>query len=155
MRSVPAQAEAPHFHGALVLPLLLLAAPALAQEGYAIHLEMDGEAAGYLAAVGEQVVVRAAYFGAPRSQGATLDEAGQVALGDEAAVVAPESQDVPLGSALDQLPLGTVAGPMVSLTAVSAAMAFPDNMLDCTPVEAPLAEVQAGAVVIACKVLGM
>jgi hypothetical protein len=140
---------------ALALSLVLAAPAALAQDALSVTLQIEPETAGYLAAVGEQVVVRAAYFGEPVAADAAVDDTGRVALGDEAKIVPAEDQVVALGSALGQLPLDSVKVPMVSFTVSTAALAFPDNMLDCTPMELPIAEASAAENVVTCKLLGM
>ncbi len=140
---------------AFALSLVLVAPAAWAEDVLSVTLQIDPEAAGYLAAVGEQVVVRAAYFGEPVSADAAVDEAGRVALGDEARIVPAEDQVVGLGSALGQLSLDSVKVPMLAVTVSTAALAFPDNMLDCAPLELPIAEASGAENVIACKLLGM
>ncbi|NUB44552.1 hypothetical protein GEU84_009180 [Fertoebacter nigrum] len=143
-------------HVAIVLAAALcgIAQVGLAQDTtFYLDLRFDPAALERLSAMGERVMVSAWYHGDPSSPDVAVDEIGQVFLGAEQAEVWPGNQTLRLGGMLAGAPLAQVSEARVNINVFTARLVHEDNLLDCSLVDGPMSEVQAGKPGIFCTLL--
>lgn len=142
---------------ALATCLLLpgLASPALAEDPVSLHITFDAKAAAKIAAAREMVEVSVWYEGEPTAAGkAHASEIGLVYMGAEVYQIFPRDQTIRLGGARAGLPVDLAGAPMVTVNVYTARHVLEDNLLDCTLVSGPLAELAGKTHEIACKLIG-
>lgn len=152
----------------LFLPMLACS-PAPAADGLASHaaapaspyafdvrLTLTPRAAEKLVATKERVIVNSMFWGAPNAAAKpSVDEMGQIPLGEDFVEVAPESATVTVPAAnFDPDALANIEGaPQVLVNVYSARKVHADNLLDCGIYEGPVAMAQQKPVDIRCDLI--
>lgn len=140
----------------LIAALCLCGLPAFAAETISLEVQLDPAALAKLQVLNEGVVISGWFSGEPVAGNTVpLDEMGLVWLGKEELTIWPQaSAKVTLGSGLSAAPVASVVAPMLNVNVFTARFADEDNLLDCSLVEGPLAELAKSPQVITCKLIG-
>lgn len=140
----------------LTAALCLCALPTIAAaETISLEVQLDPAALAKLQKLDEAVVVSAWFSGEPTADNTiALDDMGMVWLGNEEFTIWPQaSAKLTLGSGLSAAPVASVIAPMINVNVYSARFISEDNLLDCSLVDGPLADLAKAPQVITCKLI--
>lgn len=119
-----------------------------------LHIRFDADAAKQLGDLGEMVTISAHFYGEAKPDAKLEpDEMGEITLGLEEFTVAPKELRVEVGASLAVAPEDQVKTPMLNVNVWTARYADENNLLDCTTVDGPVAELAGKEQQISCKLL--
>ena len=131
------------------------AAPA--NYGFTVTITLSAKASALLKAKKEAIELSAAYGGDPvPSKEALTDPGGQIDAGTEIVTIpGTGGRAVFTGGKVWNKHLAWIIGPLnVNLNVYTARRGDPNNLIDCTFYDGPLAALQAKPLTVACKVIG-
>jgi hypothetical protein len=121
-----------------------------------VRLTLTPRAVDKLVSTKERVIVNGMFWGAPNAAATpSVDEMGQIPLGEDFVEVAPENATITVpGANFDPAALANIEGaPQVLVNVYSARKTHADNLLDCGIYEGPVAMAQRQPADIRCDLI--